>query len=222
MVDSTVLQEQDEVCAAVGTSCRLAELLRLWSSSFWFQTKHLKKHRANSTLEAIAMRRRALDYVCATCRHCAQSRTVLNKGSRRYVQISATPSSQEPQQTLDAKEESSPGAGRSEMSVRTMASSLKLTSSRRALRNSRQHLLPPLRVDLAVPKPVHAKRDTARLQWQARERTLPHVLTLQRAGIDISNRRSLPFPSSSPSDAHFSVSHSSTSGLLRRRHTPLS
>lgn len=50
------------------------------------------------------MRRRALDHVCASCRHCAQSRATLNRTSRRYVQISATPSSREPQQSLDAKE----------------------------------------------------------------------------------------------------------------------
>lgn len=57
------------------------------------------------------MRRRALDYVCATCRHCSRSQTTPSKTSRRYVQISATPYSSEPQQTLDAREStSSPSA----------------------------------------------------------------------------------------------------------------
>ncbi|KAK3709965.1 Altered inheritance of mitochondria protein 24, mitochondrial [Vermiconidia calcicola] len=54
------------------------------------------------------MRRQTLDYVCASCRHCSQTRrNPLNRSSRRYVQISATPSSSEPQQSLESKNESS-------------------------------------------------------------------------------------------------------------------
>ncbi|KAK4539691.1 hypothetical protein LTR36_010454 [Oleoguttula mirabilis] len=59
----------------------------------------------------MAMRHRTLDHVCATCRFQSQSPSILNRTSRRYVQISATPSSSEPLQSLDASNGSStPGA----------------------------------------------------------------------------------------------------------------
>lgn len=47
------------------------------------------------------MRRPVLDSVCAACRHCSQRQPLLNRVQRRYVQISATPSSTEPTQTLN-------------------------------------------------------------------------------------------------------------------------
>ena len=47
------------------------------------------------------MRRPVLNSVCAACRHCSQQQPLLNRVSRRYVQISATPSSTEPTQTLN-------------------------------------------------------------------------------------------------------------------------
>ena len=49
----------------------------------------------------IIMRRPVLNSVCAACRHCSQQQPLLNRVSRRYVQISATPSSTEPTQTLN-------------------------------------------------------------------------------------------------------------------------
>ncbi|KAK5169050.1 Altered inheritance of mitochondria protein 24, mitochondrial [Saxophila tyrrhenica] len=54
------------------------------------------------------MRRRALDFVCASCRHCSQSqaRIGISRTSRRYVQISATPTSTEPSQNLATKDAS--------------------------------------------------------------------------------------------------------------------
>lgn len=49
-------------------------------------------------------------HVCQTCRHQARAASTLSKSSRRYVQISATPSSSAPvQQSVDA---TTPGAGR--------------------------------------------------------------------------------------------------------------
>lgn len=62
---------------------------------------------------SIAMRRRALDYVCASCRHCSHSKGLVSRTSRRYIQISATPSSSEPQQRLDTRDGSptTPSAG---------------------------------------------------------------------------------------------------------------
>ncbi|KAK5131546.1 hypothetical protein LTR08_000873 [Meristemomyces frigidus] len=49
------------------------------------------------------MRHRALDYVCASCKLQTRPPTTLSRTSRRYVQISATPSSSEPlNQSLDA------------------------------------------------------------------------------------------------------------------------
>ncbi|KAK5119264.1 hypothetical protein LTR85_007878 [Meristemomyces frigidus] len=57
------------------------------------------------------MRHRALDYVCATCRFQSQTTSTLSRTGRRHVQISATPSSSEPLQTLDASNGSAtPGA----------------------------------------------------------------------------------------------------------------
>ncbi|KAF2487022.1 mitochondrial biogenesis AIM24-domain-containing protein [Neohortaea acidophila] len=50
------------------------------------------------------MRHRALDSVCASCRHCSQSRTALRFPTRRFIHISATPSATEPQQHLDTRE----------------------------------------------------------------------------------------------------------------------
>ncbi|KAL1586020.1 hypothetical protein WHR41_04795 [Cladosporium halotolerans] len=46
------------------------------------------------------MRRPALDSACAACRH-VQRQNLVSRTSRRYVQISATPSSTEPTQTLN-------------------------------------------------------------------------------------------------------------------------
>jgi hypothetical protein len=61
------------------------------------------------------MRRPVLNSVCAACRHCSQQSPLLNQATRRYVQISATPSSIEPTQTLNPTNggsNSSPSAGR--------------------------------------------------------------------------------------------------------------
>lgn len=118
------------------------------------------------------MRRRALDYVCATCRHCAQSRTLLNRSSRRYVQISATPSSQEPQQSLDAKESgSSPSAGMFGFgdALNSHAGGQRLIRGRCALRSAGKYLLPPLCLHIALTEPLHTERDAVGIQWQARE-----------------------------------------------------
>ncbi|TKA44993.1 hypothetical protein B0A54_03285 [Friedmanniomyces endolithicus] len=52
------------------------------------------------------MRRQALQHVCATCRFQSQFSSILSRTSRRYVQISATPSS-EPEQSLDTSNGSS-------------------------------------------------------------------------------------------------------------------
>lgn len=63
----------------------------------------------------IIMRRPVLNSVCAACRHCSQQQPLLNRVTRRYVQISATPSSTEPTQTLNPTNggsNSSPSAGR--------------------------------------------------------------------------------------------------------------
>lgn len=47
------------------------------------------------------MRRQALDYVCAACRQITKPKTLPNRTQKRYVQISATRSSTEPQETLN-------------------------------------------------------------------------------------------------------------------------
>lgn len=121
-------------------------------------------------LQTSTMRRRALDYVCATCRHCAESRTVLHRTSRRYVQISATPSSAEPQQSLDAKDAvSGQSAGMLEDMSMPREAFTECCSNRCPIRSARQHLLPPFRIHIAVAEPLYAKRDASRLQWQARE-----------------------------------------------------
>ena len=56
------------------------------------------------------MRRPVVDFVCASCKHCSPVRTTISQHSRRQIQISATPSSIEPQQSLDAASNASSGA----------------------------------------------------------------------------------------------------------------
>ncbi|GAB7360959.1 hypothetical protein MBLNU230_g0942t1 [Neophaeotheca triangularis] len=56
------------------------------------------------------MRRQALEYVCASCRHTAAAPRA-SRIQKRQIQISATPTSTSPQQTLDSKHDStSPAA----------------------------------------------------------------------------------------------------------------
>ncbi|EME42448.1 glycoside hydrolase family 3 protein [Dothistroma septosporum NZE10] len=59
------------------------------------------------------MRHQALEHVCLSCRHARQAQDILVRTNRRYVQISATPSSNEPLQSLEpaATASSSPSAG---------------------------------------------------------------------------------------------------------------
>ncbi|KXT00874.1 hypothetical protein AC578_970 [Pseudocercospora eumusae] len=47
------------------------------------------------------MRRRALNHICTSCRQARQSSSLTGKTSRRYVQISATPPSTQPVQSLE-------------------------------------------------------------------------------------------------------------------------
>lgn len=116
------------------------------------------------------MRHQALDYVCATCRSQAKSQSVLSRTSRRYIQISATPSSSEPlQQSLDASNGSStPGAGTHPPIVHSLSRTTDEVS-RRPIRSPRQPLLPPLRLHLRFAKPVRPQRHPRRLQRQPRE-----------------------------------------------------
>ena len=43
---------------------------------------------------------------------------------------------------------------------------LNVVLSRRAVRSARQHLLPPLRLDIAFAESLHAERDASGLQWE--------------------------------------------------------
>jgi hypothetical protein len=66
------------------------------------------------------MRRSVLDSSRAVCRNSSPRQPLLNRASRRCVQISATPSSTEPTQTLNPTNggsNSSPSAGRIDLSV---------------------------------------------------------------------------------------------------------
>lgn len=74
------------------------------------------------------MRRPVLDSARAACRNSALRQPLLNRASRRYVQISATPSSTEPTQTLNPANggsNSSPSAGRIDLYTRNTYTSLR-------------------------------------------------------------------------------------------------
>lgn len=126
----------------------------------------------HNALRTRTMHRHALEHVCFSCRHARQAQSALSRTARRYVQISATPSSSEPLPSLEAAASTSstpPSAGmqKRELSILTIS---RLISSRRcALRSRWQPFFPPLSIDLRIAEPLHTKRNTGGLQWQSRE-----------------------------------------------------
>ncbi|KAI6790556.1 hypothetical protein KC367_g8426 [Hortaea werneckii] len=62
------------------------------------------------------MRHQALQHVCLTCRHQARAASTLSRASKRYVQISATPTSTEPtQRSIEASQTAAPPDARFEV-----------------------------------------------------------------------------------------------------------
>ncbi|KAI7267517.1 hypothetical protein KC345_g7928 [Hortaea werneckii] len=62
------------------------------------------------------MRHQALQHVCLTCRHQARAASTLSRASKRYVQISATPTSTEPtQRSIEATQTAAPPDARFEV-----------------------------------------------------------------------------------------------------------
>jgi hypothetical protein len=116
------------------------------------------------------MRRPVLNSVCAACRLTSQQQPLPNRVTRRHVQISATPSSTEPTQTLNPTNggsNSSPSAGRIDLYKNHYPHVTETVLCRCALRSPEQPILSPLRLHFRLPELVHPQRHVGRLQWQA-------------------------------------------------------
>lgn len=86
---------------------------RAWRLEAWNMRNGFVINVSLRPIWTIEMRRQTLHHVCATCRFQSQASAVLGRTRGRYVHISATPSSSEPQQSLDTSNGTSPsGAGK--------------------------------------------------------------------------------------------------------------
>jgi hypothetical protein len=155
---------------------------------------------------SIAMRRSALEHICLSCRSSRTVSRLIGLPSRRYVQISATPS--EPQQSLEPKAATSgPTAGTFDgSSEHKIARSDILSDARFEVLGSPFSLLS---ASISASQALYTRKGTL-VGFSGRAENVRDITICGKVNTDVF-RLSLRCPSSSPSEERCSECHSYTS-----------